>query len=91
MPPAADSDALNGALNAHEENNKGLRNAEGPSQSPRESVEIGNLTPLPLFELSQIATQSETIRLALSLIIFVKNLNLARHRNTHRLPLQVFC
>ena len=90
-----DSDALNGTF---EKNSKQSLNAEGPSQPPRELVspwETGNLTPLSLFELSQIATQSQTRHLALSFfletILVKKNLNLTRHRGTQRLLPQVFC
>ncbi len=81
IPPIAHSDALNDVLNADETNNKQLRDAEGISQSQRESAglrprEIGNLTLLPLFELRQITMQLETFHLALSFILdtpIVKN------------------
>jgi hypothetical protein len=69
MPPAADSRALIGA----EEPSQSLRELTGPK-------EIGNLTPLQLFEFIQIATQLDAFHPAISFIldtVLVKNLNLA--------------
>ena len=71
MPPAADSHALIGA----DEVSKSRRELTGPS-------EIGNLTPLQLFEFIQIATQLDTFHPTFGFILYtllVKNLNLAWH------------
>ena len=80
IPTAADSRALIGT----EEVCKSREELSG-------SKEIGNLKPLQLFEFIQIATQLDT---ALSFIldtVLVKNLTLAWHRSTWRLPPKVFC
>lgn len=54
--------------------------------------EIGNLTPLQLFEFIQIAMQLDTaLSLILETLLVKNNLNLARNRNDQRLPPQVFC
>lgn len=77
IPPAVDSHGLFGV----EELNYSRRESTGPR-------EIGNLTPLQLFEFIQFAMKLDT---ALSLILVVKNLNLPSHKSTQRLPLGVFC
>jgi hypothetical protein len=83
MPPAASTDS------------HGQIGAEELIQSPRELTdpgEIGNLTPLHVFEFIQFAMKLDTaLKLVLGTVL-VKNLNLAWHeRNAQRVPPGVFC
>ena len=66
IPPSADSHALIGA----EESSQSQGELTGP-------CEIGNLTPLQLFEFIQIAMQLDTALRFILATVLVKNLNLA--------------
>ena len=82
-----DSDTLNETVDVHGEADQPQRESAGP-------CDIGNLALHQLFELIQIARQSEKFHLVPSSAILVtipikKNLILAQHRSAHRLP-QVF-
>lgn len=90
IPPGADPDALDGARGEHLKQPQNVSQTQAGSAGSRE---IGNLVLLQVFELIQIATQSETFHLVLDPALYItlvkKTLKLTRHRGAQRRLAQV--